>query len=322
LTGIGFGSNWRYTEYHKLMSKSGLRLGVDLGGTKIEGIVLDAEGIEQCRERIATPQGDYAATLDAVVALVSSLESAAGQPCSVGIGMPGSLSRATGRVKNSNSVCLNGQPLHRELETRLDRPLRFANDADCFALSEASDGAGRDAAVVFGVIIGTGTGGGIVVNKQLLSGPNGIAGEWGHNPLPWPRDEELPGPACYCGLQGCIETWLSGPGLACDHRQLYDVSLDARTIIQLAELGDEKACSSMQRYANRMARALASVINVLDPDVIVLGGGLSNCKRLYQAVMSQWDECVFSDRVDTRLVQAQHGDTSGVRGAARLWPLQ
>ncbi|MGB5426752.1 MAG: ROK family protein [Gammaproteobacteria bacterium] len=304
------------------MSKSGLRLGVDLGGTKIEGIVLDAEDIEQCRERIATPQGDYAATLDAVVALVSRLESAAGQPCSVGIGMPGSLSRATGRVKNSNSVCLNGQPLHRELETRLDRPLRFANDADCFALSEASDGAARDAAVVFGVIIGTGTGGGIVVNKQLLSGPNGIAGEWGHNPLPWPREEELPGPACYCGLQGCIETWLSGPGLARDHRQLYDVSLDARTIIQLAELGDEKACSSMHRYANRMARALASVINVLDPDVIVLGGGLSNCKRLYQAVMSQWDEYVFSDRVDTRLVQAQHGDTSGVRGAARLWPLQ
>ena len=236
--------------------------------------------------------------------------------------MPGSLSRATGRVKNSNSVCLNGQPLHRELEARLERPLRFANDADCFALSEATDGAGRDAAVVFGVIAGTGTGGGIVVNKQLLSGPNGIAGEWGHNPLPWPREEELPGPACYCGLQGCIETWLSGPALARDHQQSYGASLDARTIIQLAELGDKKACDSMQRYANRMARALASVINVLDPDVIVLGGGLSNCKRLYHAVKSQWDDYVFSDRVDTRLLQAQHGDASGVRGAAWLWPPQ
>jgi fructokinase len=298
------------------------RLGIDLGGTKIEGIVLGADGIELCRERITTPQGDYVATLDAVVALVSRLESAAGHPCSVGIGMPGSLSRATGRVKNSNSVCLNGQPLHSELEARLGRPLRFANDADCFALSEATDGAGRDAAVVFGVIAGTGTGGGIVVNRQLLSGPNGITGEWGHNPLPWPREEELPGPACYCGLQGCIETWLSGPALARDHQQFYGASLDARSIIQLAELGDEKACDSMQRYANRMARALASVINVLDPDVIVLGGGLSNCKRLYHAVKSQWDDYVFSDRVDTRLLQAQHGDASGVRGAAWLWPPQ
>ena len=304
------------------MNNENLRMGIDLGGTKIEGIVLDADGVQLGRQRVATPQGDYAATLDAVVALVSSLESAVGQPCSVGIGMPGSLSRATGLVKNSNSVCLNRQPLHRELEVRLDRPLLFANDADFFALSEASDGAGRDAATVFGVIVGTGTGGGIVVNKQLLSGPNGIAGEWGHNPLPWPREEELPGPDCYCGLQGCIETWLSGPGLARDHQQRYGASLDAGTIIQSAELGDEKACSSMQRYANRMARALASVINVLDPDVIVLGGGLSNCKRLYHAVMSQWDTYVFSDRVDTLLVQAQHGDASGVRGAAWLWPQQ
>ena len=304
------------------MDKGKSRLGIDLGGTKIEGIVLGADGIELCRERITTPQGDYVATLDAVVALVSRLESAAGHPCSVGIGMPGSLSRATGRVKNSNSVCLNGQPLHSELEARLGRPLRFANDADCFALSEATDGAGRDAAVVFGVIAGTGTGGGIVVNRQLLFGPNGITGEWGHNPLPWPREEELPGPACYCGLQGCIETWLSGPALARDHQQFYGASLDARSIIQLAELGDEKACDSMQRYANRMARALASVINVLDPDVIVLGGGLSNCKRLYPAVKSQWDDYVFSDRVDTRLLQAQHGDASGVRGAAWLWPPQ
>ena len=304
------------------MDNENLRMGIDLGGTKIEGIVLDAAGVELCRERSATPQGDYAATLDAVVALVSALESSVGEGCSVGIGMPGSLSRATGLVKNSNSVCLNGQPLHRELEARLNRPLRFANDADCFALSEAIDGAGRDAAVVFGVIIGTGTGGGIVINGQLLTGPNGISGEWGHNPLPWPQPEELPGADCYCGLQGCIETWLSGPALARDHRQAYGGSLDARTIIQSAELGDEQACQTLKRYANRMARALASVINVVDPDVIVLGGGLSNCKRLYNAVMSQWDAYVFSDRVDTRLLCAQHGDASGVRGAAWLWPLQ
>ncbi len=297
-------------------------MGIDLGGTKIEGIVLDAAGVELCRERSATPQGDYAATLDAVVALVSALESSVGEGCSVGIGLPGSISRATGLVKNSNSVCLNGQPLHRELGARLGRPLRFANDADCFALSEAVDGAGRDAAVVFGVIIGTGTGGGIVINGQLLTGPNGISGEWGHNPLPWPQPEELPGADCYCGLQGCIETWLSGPALARDHRQAYAGSLDARTIIQAAEHGDEQACQTLKRYANRMARALASVINVIDPDVIVLGGGLSNCKRLYNAVMSQWDAYVFSDRVDTRLLCAQHGDASGVRGAAWLWPLQ
>ena len=302
------------------MNNHKLRLGIDLGGTKIEGIVLDANGIEQCRERIATPQGDYAATLDAVVALVSRLESEVGQPCSVGIGMPGSLSRSTGLVKNSNSVCLNGQPLHRELEVRLGRPLRFANDADCFALSEATDGAGKGSAIVFGVIIGTGTGGGIVVNGRLLSGPNGIAGEWGHNPLPWPQTEELPGPACYCGLHGCIETWLSGPGLARDHQRWFGGSLDARTITQLAELGDTNACLTMQRYANRVARALASVMNVIDPDVIVLGGGLSNCKRLYNTVSTQWDAYVFSDRVDTRLVCAQHGDASGVRGAAWLWP--
>lgn len=302
-----------------MKEKATLRMGIDLGGTKIEGVVLDADARECCRERVATPQGDYAATLEALAGLVLRLETASGQTCSVGIGMPGSMSRATGLVKNSNSVCLNGQPLRRDLEARLERPLRFANDADCFALSEAVDGAGRDAAVVFGVIVGTGTGGGIVVNRQLLNGPNGISGEWGHNPLPWPAAEELPGPACYCGRNGCIETWLSGPGLAHDHEQVNGIHRDARTIIQSAELGDTRACETLQRYANRMARALASVINVLDPDVIVLGGGLSNCKRLYKAVTSQWDEYVFSDRVDTRLQCAQHGDASGVRGAAWLW---
>jgi fructokinase len=244
------------------MDKTMLRMGIDLGGTKIEGVVLDADGRECARERVATPQGDYAATLETLAGLVLRLETAAGQACSVGIGMPGSISRASGLVKNSNSVCLNGQPLHRELEVRLERPLRFANDADCFALSEAVDGAGRDAAVVFAVIVGTGTGGGIVVNRQLLNGPNGICGEWGHNPLPWPVAEELPGPACYCGRSGCIETWLSGPGLARDHERVNAIRRDARTIIQAAELGDTRAGETLQRYANRMARALASVINV------------------------------------------------------------
>jgi fructokinase len=301
------------------MNSRALRAGIDLGGTKIAGVVLDASGIEVCRERVATPQGDYQLTLQALVGLVTTLEEKAGQQCSVGVGMPGSVSRATGLVKNSNSVCLNGQPLHRDLEVLLDRPLRFANDADCFALSEAADGAAAGAAVVFGVIIGTGTGGGLVVNRTLVSGPNGIAGEWGHNPLPWPQPDELPGPPCYCGRQGCIETWLSGPGLARDHQQTHGVSMDAMTVAQCAELGDTRAAATMQRYVDRMARALASVINIVDPDVIVLGGGVSNYKRLTEAVPACWGEYVFSDRVDTRLVAAKHGDASGVRGAAWLW---
>jgi fructokinase len=301
------------------MNSRALRAGIDLGGTKIAGVVLDASGIEVCRERVATPQGDYQLTLQALVGLVTTLEEKAGQQCSVGIGMPGSVSRATGLVKNSNSVCLNGQPLHRDLEVLLDRPLRFANDADCFALSEAADGAAAGAAVVFAVIIGTGTGGGLVVNRTLVSGPNGIAGEWGHNPLPWPQPDELPGPPCYCGRQGCIETWLSGPGLARDHQQTHGVSMDAMTVAQCAELGDTRAAATMQRYVDRMARALASVINIVDPDVIVLGGGVSNYKRLTEAVPACWGEYVFSDRVDTRLVAAKHGDASGVRGAAWLW---
>lgn len=303
------------------MSISTLRMGVDLGGTKIAGVVLDTAGVEVCSERLPTPQGDYQLTLKTLARLVMSLEDRVGHSCSVGIGMPGSVSRATGLIKNSNSVCLNGQPLHRDLEVLLDRPVRFANDADCFALSEAVDGAAAGAAVVFGVIIGTGTGGGLVINQQLVSGPNGISGEWGHNPLPWPQPEELPGPACYCGRYGCIETWLSGPGLARDHRLMYGVTREAIAIARCAEQGDTRAVATMQRYVDRMARALASVINIIDPDVIVLGGGVSNFKRLYEAVPSRWGEYVFSDRVDTRLVAAQHGDASGVRGAAWLWPL-
>ncbi|NNG12073.1 MAG: ROK family protein, partial [Halobacteria archaeon] len=264
--------------------------------------------------------GDYPATLTAIRGLVASLERDAGRSCPVGIGMPGSWSRATGLIKNSNSVCLNGQPLHRDLEALLERPLRFANDADCFALSEATDGAAAGAAVVFGVIVGTGTGGGIVVDGKLVSGPNGIAGEWGHNPLPWPQPAELPGPECYCGLRGCIETWLSGPGVARDFRDGQGKMLDATGISQLAVAGDGPATQCLQRHADRMARALASVINLIDPDVIVLGGGVSNIDTLYSAVPALWSRYVFSDRVDTRLVRAVHGDSSGVRGAARLWP--
>jgi len=302
------------------MVRSEPRIGIDLGGTKIEGIVLDADGSERLRRRVRTPQGDYDATVAAVAGLVESLEHAVGQRCTVGIGMPGSLSRVTGRVKNSNSVCLNGRPLHADLEQRLQRALAFANDADCLALSEAVDGAAAGAGTVFGVIVGTGTGGGIAVAGRLLSGPNGIAGEWGHNPLPWPRADELPGASCYCGRQGCIETWLSGPGLERDHRASTGVETGAAAIAERAAAGDAAARASLGRYADRMARALASVINVIDPDVIVLGGGMSNIEWLYGAVPPRWGEYVFSDRVETRLVRARFGDSSGVRGAARLWP--
>jgi fructokinase len=296
-----------------------MRIGIDLGGSKIEGLVLDRNGFECVRERVATPQGDYDGTLHAIGALVATLEAGAGATCSIGIGMPGSRSRATGLVKNSNSVCLNGQPLHRDLERLLGRELRFANDADCFALSEATDGAAAGGNSVFGVIVGTGTGGGIVYRGRLLSGPNGITGEWGHNPLPWPLADELPGPACYCGRHGCIETWLSGPGLARDHTAHTGESRDAAEIAAHAVEGDPAACTSLERYADRMARALASIINIIDPDLIVLGGGMSNIEGLYDAVPQRWGEYVFSDVVDTRLVRAKHGDASGVRGAAWLW---
>jgi fructokinase len=296
-----------------------MRIGIDLGGTKIEGILLAADGRELTRQRVSTPGGDYRETLFAVRNLVVQLESRAGEPCSVGIGMPGSVSRATGLVKNSNSTCLNKQPLHRDLEAVLGRSLRFANDADCFALSEATDGAAAGAVVVFGVIVGTGTGGGIVVNGRLLTGPNGIAGEWGHNPLPWPGPDELPGPACYCGLRGCIETWLSGPGLARDHRQVCGEALETAEISRRAHAGNGSARQTLDRYLDRMARALASVINIIDPDVIVLGGGVSNMASLYDEVPRRWGRYVFSDRVDTKLVRAVHGDSSGVRGAAWLW---
>jgi fructokinase len=298
---------------------SPLRIGVDLGGTKIEAAAVDRSGRVVVRRRAATPRDDYGGTLDAIAALVAEVEASVGRQQKVGVGMPGTISPATGLVKNANSVWLNGQPFDKDLAGRLGRSLRVANDANCFALSEAHGGAGDGARVVFGVIVGTGTGGGVVVEGRTLVGPNGVAGEWGHNPLPWPRPDELPGPACYCGQHGCIETFLSGPGLAADHAAGSGERLDPATIAARAAAGDRVAEATLERYEDRMARALASVINVLDPDVIVLGGGMSNLDRLYVNVPRRWGAYVFSDRVDTRLRPPRFGDSSGVRGAAWLW---
>jgi fructokinase len=297
-----------------------VRIGIDLGGTKIEAIALDARGGECFRRRVATPTGRYRDTLDAVAALVAEAESVAGAGrASVGIGIPGVVSAATGLVKNANSTWLNGKPLAEDLARRLQRPVRLANDANCFALSEATDGAAAGRAIVFGVILGTGVGGGLVVNGHVLTGANAIAGEWGHNPLPWPASGEWPGPACYCGRTGCIETFLSGPGLAEDHARETGTRLDAMSIAAAASAGEPSARTTLDRYRQRIARALASVINVVDPDVIVLGGGLSNLEGLCTHVPRLWTEFVFSDRVDTDVVKAAHGDSSGVRGAAWLW---
>ncbi|HEU0108147.1 MAG TPA: ROK family protein [Vicinamibacteria bacterium] len=297
-----------------------MRIGVDLGGTKIEAIALGPGGVEQGRRRIATPRDDYPATVEAVARVVEDLESTLGAQATVGVGMPGAISPATGLVKNANSVWLIGQPLDRDLSTRLRRPVRLANDANCFALSEATDGAGRGARVVFGVIVGTGTGGGIAVDGRVLVGPNAVAGEWGHNPLPWPREGEWPGPACYCGKTACIETFLSGPALVLDHERTTGERVPAPELPHRAAGGDAAAEATLARYEDRMARALAAVINILDPDVIVLGGGMSNMVRLYESVPRLWTKYAFSDRVDTPLRAAVHGDSSGVRGAAWLWP--
>jgi fructokinase len=296
-----------------------MRIGIDLGGTKIEGIAIADDGRERLRRRVPAPRGDYEATLDAIVNLVHDMERETGGAGTVGIGIPGTLSPATGLVKNSNSTWLIGKTLGDDLPRRLNRPVRFANDANCFALSEATDGAGAGAAIVFGVIVGTGTGGGVVVNGHVVTGANAIAGEWGHNPLPAPRNDERPGPTCYCGRSGCIEVFLSGPGLTADYARAGGMYTPAEGIARLANAGDAGAVAAMERYEDRMARALGSVINVIDPDVVVLGGGLSNIARLYDNVPTLWAPYVFSDRVDTRLVRATHGDSSGVRGAAWLW---
>lgn len=295
-----------------------MRLGIDLGGTKIEIIALDDDGKELLRRRVYTPTGNYAATLQVIATLVHDAEAELGYHGSVGIGTPGALSKATGRLKNSNSVVLNDQPILQDLESLLQRKVAISNDANCFALSEATDGAAAGASVVFGVILGTGVGAGIVVNGHILTGPNGIAGEWGHNPLPWPQANELPGPQCYCGKQGCIETFLSGPGMMQLHLRDTGIGLSTEEIVARAEEGDAVCERSLQTYENRLARSLAHVINILDPDVIVLGGGMSNIERLYTNVPKIWGNWVFSDRVDTKLVKHRFGDSSGVRGAAWL----
>jgi fructokinase len=297
-----------------------VRIGIDVGGTKIEAIALTASGDVLLRQRVASPRGDYAATLRVIVELVSQLDRAADEPGTVGIAIPGTISRATGLVKNANSTWLNGRPLAQDLTSQLGRPVRFANDANCFALSEATDGAAAGASSVFGVIAGTGTGGGLVVNGEVLAGVNGIAGEWGHNPMPWPRDREWPGPACYCGRTGCIETFLSGPGLSRDYERATGMRISAEDLVARALTGERAARQCLDRYEDRFARALASVINVFDPEVIVLGGGLSNVEQLYAAIPRRWCAFVFSDVVATRLLKARHGDSSGVRGAAWLWP--
>ncbi|WP_188262182.1 ROK family protein [Azospirillum tabaci] len=299
---------------------SAIRIGIDLGGTKTEGIALDTTGGERARFRVPSPRGDYDATVRTIADLVARLESAAGSTgATVGIGIPGSISPATGLVKNANSTWLIGKPFDRDLAMALERPVRIENDANCLAVSEAADGAGAGCGVVFAAILGTGCGAGIVVEGRPLGGRNAIGGEWGHNPLPWPTDDERPGPACYCGKSGCLETFVSGPAVAADHRRTTGADLSVETIAALAERGDATARATLDRLVDRLGRGLAGIVNVLDPDVIVLGGGLSNLGFLYAAlppVIARW---TFSDSVDTPVRRAVHGDSSGVRGAAWLW---
>lgn len=298
-----------------------IRIGIDLGGTKTEAIALDSRGRELERRRVVTPRDDYTGTLTMIEDLVGQLEQACGgRRAAVGIGMPGIISPQTGLVKNANSTWLIGKPFDRDLADRLGRPVRLQNDANCLAVSEAADGAGAGAGVVFAVVIGTGCGGGIVVDGKVLTGRNAIAGEWGHSPLPWPDGaEELPGPSCYCGRKGCLETWVSGPALAADHGHKAGEALAASEIVSRAEKGDTAALATLERYESRLARGLATVINLLDPDVIVLGGGLSNISRLYRTLPVLVPRWCFSDGITTPIRPAKHGDSSGVRGAAWLW---
>ncbi len=297
-----------------------MRIGIDLGGTKIEAILLNEEGHELVRRRVLTPQGDYHATLAVVCDLIRDLEQECAATASIGVGIPGAISPTSGLVKNANSVCLIGHALQVDLQERLSRPVRLANDADCFTMSEATDGAAKGANLVFGVILGTGVGGGICWHNQLLAGPNAIAGEWGHNPLPWMEENERPGEACYCGKYGCIETFLSGSGLQREYFQSTGQNLSPDAINRVVYENHALSEQAFQRYEHRLARSLASVINILDPEVVVLGGGLSNFDRFYQEVPKIWGNWVFSDQVTTALVPARHGDSSGVRGAAWLWP--
>ena len=299
-----------------------MRIGIDLGGTKIEGIALQDSGDIPVRKRVSTPQNDYHAIVNAVVSLVQDIETEYREKGSVGIGIPGSVSAETGLIRNANTVCLIGNDLQNDLQDKLDRPVRLANDADCFALSEASDGAGKDCDSVFGVIIGTGCGSGIVINKKLLEGANLIAGEWGHNPLPWPKDNERPGRQCYCGQNGCLETWLSGSGFGHAYHDAGGDEITAKDIMKRVSQGETLANQVLNDYIDRMARGLASIINIIDPACIVLGGGMSHVEQLYTEVPKRWDQYIFSpEPAKTLLKPPAHGDSSGVRGAAWLWPL-
>ncbi|MDX1710034.1 MAG: ROK family protein [Rhodovibrionaceae bacterium] len=297
-----------------------MRIGIDLGGTKIEALAMDDTGGSLASRRVPSPRDDYDATLRAIAELVAFLEADTGCRANVGVGIPGAISPATGLVKNANSTWLIGRPLDKDLAAVLGRPVRLANDANCFALSEATDGAASGRSVVFGVILGTGVGGGLVVDGRILTGRHAIAGEWGHNPLPWPSDEERPGAACYCGKRGCIETFLSGPGLSRQHAEASGQVASAKEIAQQARAGDRPARQSLDAYIARLARSLAVVVNIADPDAIVLGGGLSQIAELYEGVAAALPEWVFSDRADTPILPPRHGDASGVRGAAWLWP--
>jgi fructokinase len=302
------------------MSISEMRIGIDLGGTKIEALAISGNGTELVRYRIDTPRDDYAGTVSAMAGLVRRIETETGSAGSVGAGIPGTISEKTGVVKNANSVWLNGQPLQVDLSAALGREVRVANDANCLAVSEATDGAAAGARVVFGVILGTGCGGGLAVNAQMHAGPNGIAGEWGHNPLPWVRAEELPGPLCYCGKRGCMEMWVSGTGFARDYEVVTKQALTARAIMAAFDAGEQQAREAVDRYEDRLARGLATLINAVDPDVIVFGGGMSKVDRLYGELPARIAPYIFGGEFETRLLPAQFGDSSGVRGAAWLWP--
>ena len=297
-----------------------MRIGIDLGGTKIEALALDEKGIELARHRIDTPRDDYGATIKAIVELARQMEEMTRSVGSVGIGFPGSVSSVTGLVKNSNSTWLNGRPLHHDLTAAFGREVRVANDANCFAVSEATDGVAAGKHVVFGVILGTGCGGGIATNGHVHAGPNGVAGEWGHNPLPWPKPEESPGPVCYCGKRGCMEMWVSGTGVALDYRNVTGRERTTRQIMADFTSGDSLASAAVDRLEDRLARGLAQVINVLDPDVIVLGGGVSRTEHLYEGVPMKLAGYVFGGEASTPILPAMYGDASGVRGAAWLWP--
>jgi len=302
------------------MKNTEMRIGIDLGGTKIEALAIDGQGVEMARHRIDTPRDDYDATIAAMVGLVLRIEKEAGTTGTVGAGIPGSISRITGLVKNSNSTWLNGRPLDKDLSVALKREVRIANDANCFAVSEATDGAAAGSHVVFGVILGTGCGGGVAIDARVHEGPNGVAGEWGHNPLPWPKPEESPGPACYCGKRGCMEMWISGTGIALDYKNVTGASRTTKEIVADFDAGALDASATMERFEDRLARGLAQVINILDPDVIVIGGGVSRVEHLYRALPVKLLAYVFGGEVSTPILPAKYGDSSGVRGAAWLWP--